>query len=158
MTEAEGRAAVVACAISWLGTPFHDLGRLKGVGVDCAMFLAEVFCEAGIVDPVEIEPYSPQWHMNRSEEKYISYIEKFAIEIETDKPQPGDVLLYRFGRAFSHGAIVIEWPLLIHSRNPGGVQYEDAEKCMWLAKIGEGRENPAPPRPFKVFSFWANKQ
>jgi cell wall-associated NlpC family hydrolase len=31
------RAAVVAEARSWLGTPFHHQGRVKAAGVDCAM-------------------------------------------------------------------------------------------------------------------------
>ena len=30
------RAAVVAEAIAWLGTPYHHRARIKGVGVDCA--------------------------------------------------------------------------------------------------------------------------
>lgn len=154
MTEAEGRAAVIAAARSWLGTPFHDLGRVKGVGVDCAMYLAECFAEAGVVARVEVEPYSPQWHMHRSEERYISYVEQHAREIE-GPPQPADVVLFRFGRAFAHGAIVVEWPLIIHARTGQGVQYEDAERSAWLARVGEGYENPAPPRPRKFFSFWA---
>ena len=36
------RAAVVHEALSWIGTPYHTGARLKSVGTDCGMFLAEV--------------------------------------------------------------------------------------------------------------------
>lgn len=33
----------VAEAITWLGTPYHHQGRVKGVGVDCGTLLCEVY-------------------------------------------------------------------------------------------------------------------
>ncbi len=30
-------------------------------------------------------------------------------------PLAGDVAVFRFGRTFSHGAIVVEWPVVIHA-------------------------------------------
>lgn len=36
-------------AMSWVGTPFHDQGRLKQVGVDCSHFIDEVFTNIGVV-------------------------------------------------------------------------------------------------------------
>ena len=30
------RARIVAEAMTWLGTPYHHRGKLKGIGVDCA--------------------------------------------------------------------------------------------------------------------------
>lgn len=40
--EVEIRRRVVAEARSWVGTPFHHQGRVKGVGVDCLMHIREV--------------------------------------------------------------------------------------------------------------------
>ena len=37
MTEAETRAAIVAEAMSWIGTPYHSHARIKGVGVDLSL-------------------------------------------------------------------------------------------------------------------------
>lgn len=36
-------------AMTWVGTPFHDQGRLKQVGVDCSHFIDEVFTNIGVV-------------------------------------------------------------------------------------------------------------
>ena len=33
------RAAVVAAAREWIGTPYHHMADIKGVGCDCAMLL-----------------------------------------------------------------------------------------------------------------------
>jgi cell wall-associated NlpC family hydrolase len=41
-------------------------------------------------------------------------------------PQPGDFVVFRFGRTYSHGAIVVEWPIVIHSYIPHGVLLSDA--------------------------------
>lgn len=40
----------VAEAMTWLGTPYHHQGRVKGVGVDCATLLCEVYKEVGLMD------------------------------------------------------------------------------------------------------------
>ena len=36
-------------------------------------------------------------------------------DVTEGEPQPGDVSVYRVGRCFSHGAIVTEWPFIIHA-------------------------------------------
>jgi cell wall-associated NlpC family hydrolase len=40
--------------------------------------------------------------------------------------QPADFIVFQFGRTFSHGAIVVEWPLIIHAYIPHGVTLADA--------------------------------
>ena len=44
MSDAQ-RAAVVAEARSWIGTPYHHAADVKGHGVDCAMLLIRVYCD-----------------------------------------------------------------------------------------------------------------
>ncbi len=56
--------------------------------------------------------------------------------------QPADFVVFKFGRTFSHGAIVIAWPLIIHSYIPHGVTLADASIDGQLI----GRE-------YKVFSL-----
>lgn len=123
---AEQRAQIVAAAKKWLCTPYHHHGKVKGAGADCAMFPLAVFQECGLL-PLDYQPpqYSPQWHLHRSEELYLREIEKFCVEI-SGPPQPGDFVVFRFGRTFSHGAIVLDWPRIIHSYIPHGVQYGNA--------------------------------
>ena len=121
--EREQRVAVVAEARTWLRTPYHHAARLKGVGVDCAMFLAEVYAAVGLVPRIEPEPYPPDWHLHRGEERFKAWLNRYAVRV--DSPLPGDVAMYRFGRAASHGAIVIAWPRIIHARIGAGVELAD---------------------------------
>lgn len=120
------REQVIHTAKEWLRTPYHHLGKVKGCGADCAMFPLAVYQECGIL-PKDFEPpeYSMQWHLHRSEELYLKTIEPFTREI-SGPPQPADFVVFKFGRAFAHGGIVVEWPLIIHSYIPHGVQYGNA--------------------------------
>lgn len=120
------RNNIVRAAKEWLGTPYHHHARVKHAGADCAMFPLAVYQECGVL-PREYRPpqYSVQWHLHRSEELYLNEIEKFVVEIQTP-PQPADFIVFRFGRTFSHGAIVVEWPIVIHSYIPHGVLLSDA--------------------------------
>jgi len=107
--------AIVEEARSWLGTPWHHMGRVKGAGVDCAMLLAEVYQAVGLIPRVDPEPYPMDWALHRGEQRFLEWVEKFGVKVEGD-PQPGDVLLYQYGRCVSHAAICVEWPgTVIHA-------------------------------------------
>lgn len=124
----EQRAEVIRAAKEWLRTPYHHMARVKGVGADCAMFPLAVYQECGILPADFIPPeYSMQWHLHRSEEMYLKTIEPFVME-KHGPPLPADFAVFKFGRAFSHGAIVVEWPLIIHSYIPHGVVLADAQR------------------------------
>lgn len=125
VTMTEARAAVVAEARSWLGTPFHHQGRVKGAGVDCAMLLAEVYHRCGLVPYVDPGYYPPDWHLHRDAERYLEKLMPHAREL-AGPPEPGDVAVFQFGRTFSHGAIVVAWPVLIHAYWRRGVVWGDA--------------------------------
>lgn len=113
------RQDVVAEALTWLRTPYHHQGRIKGAGVDCAMILCEVYQETGHIPFIDPRPYPPDWHLNRSEERYLAWIDQYAHEVKN--PLPGDIALFKFGRCVSHGAIVVEWPVIVHSYLHEGV-------------------------------------
>lgn len=120
LRQAELRLRVVAEARTWRGTPYHHHGRIRGVGVDCAQILAAVYAEVGIVQPLDLGNYSTQWHLHRGEETYLQWLQDVgAREVQTPAhPQPGDVGVWRFGRTYSHGGIVIDGgadPLILHA-------------------------------------------
>lgn len=134
------RGAVVAEAKTWLLTPYHHMGRVKGAGADCLTMLAEVYERAGITGHIEIPFYPRDWHIHRDEERYVAGVSKYAAEywLDTDVdrcvprvpskplPEPGDIALYKFGRAYAHGMIVVEWPRGIHAWAGVGVMWADA--------------------------------
>lgn len=149
------RQRVVSVARSWLSTPYHTGGRVKGLhgGIDCLTLLAEVYAEAGLVSKVGIPYYPHDWHLHRDTERYLEGLLKYTKEIE-GPPQPGDIALWKFGRCFSHGAIVIEWPRIIHAYVGSSVRYENAETAQWLRFIGESVAERGKPRPVRFFSLW----
>ena len=110
------RAAVVAEAESWLRTPYHHHARVKGAGVDCAQILIGVYGAVGLVEPFDTGEYPMDWMFHRDEERYLAWVERYAREVA--HPLPGDIAVWRFGRTFSHGAIVTEWPHIIHAYRP----------------------------------------
>jgi len=127
--EQQQRNAVVKEAKTWLKTPYHWQGRVKGVGVDCGLLILEVFERCGLIDHADVPHYSNEWHLHHGEEKYLRWVERYCHDVTGREPSPGDIILYQYGRCISHGAIVINYPTIIHSfLNYGGVVYGDAEQ------------------------------
>ena len=127
-------------ARAWLGTPYHHLGDIQGVGVDCAMLVVRVFVAQGLA-PADLDPrpYAPDWHLHRSAEKYLGWVERFGTRVHS--ALPGDVVMWRFGRAYSHGAIVLDaGGAIIHAyRDAGGVV------------LGHMTETELAARPHEIF-------
>ena len=131
------RAAVVAEALSWIGTPYRAAQRVKGRdgGVDCLTFVVEVFGRCGFdTSYYRATPYYPQdWHLHRDDERYLAGVLEYAREIPNgadDPPEPGDIVLFRFGRCFAHGGIVTGWPMIVHAWNGAGVLPADATQAL----------------------------
>ena len=141
--ELRARASVVLEARSWLGTPYHSHGRIKGVGVDCAMLPAEVYNRVGLI-PAISPKYAKQLYMHHGEELYVEWVEKFAREIDRAQALPGDMVLWKFGKTFSHGAIIVELPEVIHSAL--------ASRSVVLGNIDQ--DSDLVGRPARFFSFW----
>lgn len=121
MNEAQQRAAVLAEAMTWLGTPFHNNACVKGAGVDCAQFCARVYANAGVIAQFDVEAYSPQWFLHKDEERFIAQVKKSAREIPIEKVKPADIVVYKIGRTYAHGAIVIDWPeKIVHAHLQSG--------------------------------------
>jgi cell wall-associated NlpC family hydrolase len=146
--EAVQRARVEAVARSWIGTPFHDRGEVKGAGCDCATLLKCVFVEAGLIAPFEIGYYPAQFFLHSAEERYLAFVRRFGREIAPEAAQPGDVVLYKIGLCFAHGALIVSpgWPAIIHAHA--------ASRCV---RVGNGRNPHLGMRVLdaKFFSMWA---
>lgn len=152
---AEQRARVVGVAVSYIGTPYHTGGRVKGKqgGVDCLTFIGAVFEEAGLVGRIDIPYYPADWHLHRSGERYLEGLLKYTKEIE-GPPGPGDIALWKFGRCFSHGAIVVNWPHIIHAYIGSRCRHENADTAQWLQFVGENGPDKGKLRPVRFFSIW----
>jgi len=147
--EGDQRRDVVREARSWIGTKYHPQGDIKGAGIDCGMLLVRVFVDTGLCAPFDPRPYADYWYLHRSEERYLGFIFDRAKEVSA--PLPGDVMVFRYGRCFSHGGIVTDTsPLtIVHAFQPALVVLEE-----------EVARNPAlcaPLRHQKFFSLWAKE-
>jgi len=139
--QAQQRANVVLEAAQWLGTPYHHQAKIKGAGVDCALLLCEVYHAAGVVPPIDPRPYPQNWHLHRDSERYLGWVDQYATPT-TLPAQPGDLMLFKFGRAYSHAGIYAGNGEVIHSLRDVGVVMSPLSQQPLL-----GRES-------KVYTFW----
>ena len=145
MTEAEIRAAIVAEALTWEGTPYATRAMIKGVGVDCAMLPSAVYHAVGLI-PAMAPEYPADWMMHRDEELFLSYIRPHAREIEESELGQGDLVIWRFGRTYSHSAIVIDLPEVLHAVVRGGS----------VVRADMRRDSDLINRPRRFYSLFGN--
>jgi NlpC/P60 family putative phage cell wall peptidase len=144
--EGSQRAAVVAEARTWLGTPYHHAADVKGAGVDCAMLLVRVYCDLGLVERFDPRPYTRDWFLHRNEERYLSFL--LARSHEVRVPGEGDVVLFRMGRCFAHGGIVVKAdPLTVIHAFAGA-------RCVVEYVIAHSAELSARLKSAKFASYW----
>jgi len=131
------RSKIIAEARSWIGTPYHNCADIKGVGCDCGMLLVRVFVDLKLVPPFDPRPYAADWHLHRGEERYLDALLSRASRV--DAPKPGDVMLFRVGRCYSHGGVVTRSdPLtLVHASWPAKVVLEEvvAQNAMMRERV-----------------------
>ncbi len=102
--ETDLRRRIVEEARSWKETPYRNCADVKGVGVDCGMLLLRVYVDCGLFPSFEPRPYAYDFHLHRGEEWYRRLLEERARTVAA--PQPGDAILFKVGRIYSHGSIV----------------------------------------------------
>lgn len=151
------REAVAAQARRWIGTPYHHAADVLGAGVDCGMILVRAFVDAGLIAPFDPRPYPADWMMHRDEERYLDLVGRFAARElgPGEAPRTGDVVVWKHGRTFSHGAIVTGppgtfggWPWIVHAyADAGRVEQVDVSKTP-LMRLG------GAARPMRTFSYW----
>ncbi len=118
------REQIVAEGLSWLDTPYHPTGRIKGVGTDCAQLIYCVYHAFGLIPDLPAESRSARWFIANKDAKYLDTVLQYAHEIEEPDVLPGDLILYRQPSfpVDHHGAIVITWPqTIIHAIRGNGV-------------------------------------
>jgi len=120
------RQQIIAEAKTWLGTPWHHEAKIKGAGVDCGQFLIEIYAACGVIERPTVDSYPRDWALHRNEERYLAVVESYCQRVTA--PEPGDIVVYKHGRSFSHGGIIISWPLIIHAQVGMGVVYAEGDQ------------------------------
>lgn len=115
------RAAIVAEARGWLGTPFHHQARLKGVGVDCIGLVIGVARALALVPAAFDVGGYPRQPDGRT---LVDTAARHMTRIDRTDMQPGDVVAVSFGGDPQHFGIVAPYThgglSIIHAAGGGG--------------------------------------
>ena len=111
------RAAIVAEARRWLGTPYQHQASVIGVGADCLGLLRGVWRALIGPEPEKAPPYAPDWAEARGSDDLMEAARKWLREIPISEAQAGDVLLFRMGLGApaKHVAIASGGDRIIHA-------------------------------------------
>jgi len=137
------RAQIVACARTFLGTPFRHQGRLKGTSLDCIGLPICVGRELGLKIPdfafvhngqrINANSYAPY----PTDDRVLQGMKRYLQEIPRDTIRPGDILCLRTPVPV-HAGIVSDLPPglgLIHSHEDAGKVVEHSLTPDWFYRI-----------------------
>lgn len=119
------RRKIVDEAMTWMGTPYHHMARVKGAGVDCLTLIVEVYEHLGLITHHEVPFYRPDFMRHNSEDTYLDGLLRHGFEVP--EPRMGDVAIFKWGRIHAHAGIIISWPEIIHAEPVNGVIIRSAD-------------------------------
>ena len=130
------RAAIVAEARTWIGTPYHHQASVKGVGCDCLGLVRGVWRATVGPEPERIPGYSNDWGEAQGHETMLAAGRRHLIEIGPRQAKPGDVVVFRVraGRVAKHAGILTGASTFIHAQE-GGPVCEVALGSWWGKRI-----------------------
>ena len=133
---------IIAEALTWLGTPYHEQASVKGPngGIDCAMFICRVFVDSGVIAPFDPRPYSDSFFLHRDEPLYLQWVERYADKLSDGVPEaPGDLALFKLGRTIAHSGIYLGDDLIIHAwKQAGAVVKSELRRSPAMLKMFQG--------------------
>jgi NlpC/P60 family putative phage cell wall peptidase len=117
------RAAIVAEARAWIGTPYCHQASLKGVGCDCLGLVRGVWRNCIGDEPETPPPYAPDWAEAKGDETLAAAALRHLVPVAADGFGPGDVLLFRWREGFvaKHVAIASSERTMIHAQDGAAV-------------------------------------
>lgn len=117
MTARLPRAAVVAEARSWIGTPYRHRASLKGHGADCLGLVRGVWRAVIGPEPEPLPPYAADWAEAGRRETLAETARRHLVAIPAMELKAGDVLLFRFRAHLpaKHAAILSGDGTMIHA-------------------------------------------
>jgi len=113
---------IVACARSWLNTPYHHQASVKGAGCDCLGLIRGVWRECIGPEPERVPNYSRDWAEASGREIMLETFERNMDKIHVSQRKAGDVIVIRWKpkTVVKHCFILTERNRGIHAidRNP----------------------------------------
>ena len=129
-------SAVLAEALTWIGTPYRHQGRRKGVGCDCLGLVIGVWTAVYGAAPAEPGPYSADWAEAGSEDSLLGAARNWFREKPTTEAVPGDLLLFRWRQNLpaKHAGILTDKYRFLHAYE-GSAVVESALVPHWRRRI-----------------------
>lgn len=90
------RAAIVAIARRWIGTPYRHRASLEGVGCDCLGLVRGVWREVYGDEPEGLPPYAADWAEAGGTERLAAAAARHLVAVPADRAVAGDVVLFRW--------------------------------------------------------------
>ncbi|MEM9969561.1 MAG: NlpC/P60 family protein [Pseudomonadota bacterium] len=130
------RAAAVAEAREWLGTPYRHQASVKGFGCDCLGLLRGVWRHLYGCEPEVAPPYTMDWDEVARTEVLRSAAERHMVAVAPCDMGAGDVILFRMRRdaVAKHLGIASGEGRFIHAYSGHGV-VESALTVPWRRRI-----------------------
>lgn len=98
--------------VAWKGTPYKHWTGVRGRGCDCIHFIVRALDPIGAMKGrvIHIPKYPPDWHLHHGQALLVEGIraQMDVVEVDKEKPQNGDVILYKFGLHEAHGGIYLD--------------------------------------------------
>ena len=117
------RAAIIAEARRWTGTPYQHQASLIGIGADCLGLVRGVWRACIGPEPEATGPYSPDWAEASGQERLFEAGSRYFMPVDPAAAQPGDVLLFRWRENVpaKHLAILTAKDLMVHAHDGASV-------------------------------------
>ena len=131
------RAAILAAARRWLGTPYRHQGRRRAVGCDCLGLVVGVWGEVYGTMPAHDRAYSADWAESAGRgEPLLAACRVRCRSVRAADMRPGDLLVFRFapGVAAKHLAVLSGAETMIHARERHAV-CEAALTPWWRRRV-----------------------
>ena len=111
------RAAVLAEARAWIGTPYRHQASLKACGADCLGLVRGVWRALYGHEPEPAPPYRPDWAERGGAETLLDAARRRLVQTSFSAAEPGDVVLFRYaaGHPAKHCAILSGPARMIHA-------------------------------------------
>ncbi|ESR22803.1 NlpC/P60 family protein [Lutibaculum baratangense] len=110
------RAALVAEARGWIGTPYHHQASRRGAGCDCFGLVRGVWRAFYGPEPVAVPAYTKDWGDVTGVETMLDSARAHLVERAVSEREPGDVLVFRMRRGIAkHAGILTGEATFVHA-------------------------------------------
>lgn len=136
------RAAIVAEARRWLGTPYVHQASTIGAGCDCLGLVRGIWRALIGPEPEEAPPYTPDWAEATGRETLVDTARRHLKEIAPTAAREGSVLMFRWrpDMPVKHAGILVAPRRMIHAYERSGVV--EAPVAPWRRRIAAAFDFP----------------